>query len=334
MELIDEPIDIVITWVDGNDILWQKKVKEYSINNFSLNTPARYRDFGILKYCLRSIDEYLPWIHKVYLITDHQVPSYLNLNYEKLEIIDHREFIPQCYLPTFNSNVIELNLYRIKSLSEKFILMNDDMIIDQPMKITDFFQDEKVVDVSIFSPIFPRSQGIGKILSNNISILNDNFSKREFVKKNFFKVYNLKYGKRLIKNFTMSPYKEFSGFYDPHVPIPYFKTLYKYVLEERAYDSFIRTCNHKFRSELDINHWLVRYWQILTGNFVPRFDSETEYILMNNQKLLMKSLRNHKKKMLCINDVSELKNYEYYVTQTISLLEKKFPNKSKFEIRD
>ena len=28
---------------------------------------------------------------------------------------------------------------------------------------------------------------------------------------------------------------------------------------------------HKFRQKDDINHWLIRYWQLCTGHFNPLF---------------------------------------------------------------
>lgn len=325
-------VDIVIPWVDGEDDEWLKKKSKYDINNKLLNEEARYRDFGILKYSLRSIESFLPWVNRIFIITDNQIPSFLNVNHPKIRIIDHRDFIPSEYLPTFNSNTIELNVHRINELADRFILMNDDMIFTQPLDESDFFVESAVVDSAIFSPIFPKEIGIGRIVANNISILNSHFSKRQFVKENFFKVYSLKYGKRLFKNILMAPYKLFSGFYDYHVPIPYFKQTYREVMEEVDY-YYRRTCQNKFRTELDINHWLVRYWQLASGKFIPRENSLSRYILLDDIHQLERCLNKKSVKMICINDTNETLHYAESSSKVINLLEKKFPHPSSFERR-
>lgn len=159
----------------------------HQADNSHLNGISRYRDFGILKFALRSIEQYVPWVNKIFLITDQQVPNFLEVNHPKIEVIDHCEFIPSQYLPTFNSNVIELNAFRIPNLSEHFILMNDDMIFTQPLDKGDFFQGDNVVDAAILSPLFPRETGIARILANNVSVINHYFSKREWGKNIFGK---------------------------------------------------------------------------------------------------------------------------------------------------
>ena len=55
----------------------------------------------------------------------------------------HQDFIPQEYLPTFNSNVIELNLFRLEALSDKFILFNDDMFFNKPLQPSFFFTGDR-----------------------------------------------------------------------------------------------------------------------------------------------------------------------------------------------
>jgi len=94
---------------------------------------ARYRDRDILRYWFRGVEKYANWVHRVYFVTDNQKPSWLNTACPKLEMVDHTDFIPSCYLPTFNANTIELNFHRINGLSEHFVAFNDDMFINQPV---------------------------------------------------------------------------------------------------------------------------------------------------------------------------------------------------------
>lgn len=327
-----KPIDIVIPWVDDSDEEWKAKKARYSIENNIMNAASRYRDFGILKYALRSIEMNIPWVRYIYLITDNQVPSYVDINKNsKLKIIDHRTFIPEEYLPTFNSNVIELNVYRIKGLSEHFILMNDDMLFTNKLYPEDFFKNESIVDSIVFSPILPRQYGNGHIVTNDSALLNTYFSKRDFVKNNFFKVYNIKYGKRLLKNILLSPYRLFSGFYDYHIPIAYKKSVYKKLLENEANNKYLYTCRQHFRSEGDINHWLVRYWQLMTEDIIPRADREMKYLLLDDVSNIQKALNSRFVKMICINDTNECVNYTKSSRQVLDLLEQKFPIPCSFE---
>ena len=99
----------------------------------------RYRDWDNLQYVFRGIKKFAPWIHKVYLITNGQLPKWFNTQNEKLVVVNHKDYIPAEYLPTFCCSPIELNLHRVSNLSEHFVYMNDDFFFLKPLKKTDFF---------------------------------------------------------------------------------------------------------------------------------------------------------------------------------------------------
>ena len=115
-------IDFVILWVDGNDPKWQSEKATYDSNiNDDSNSASRYRDWGLLPYWFRGVEKFTPWVNKIHFVTWGHVPEFLNLNNPKLNIVNHKDFIPEEYLPTFSSHAIELNIHRIPGLSEKFI---------------------------------------------------------------------------------------------------------------------------------------------------------------------------------------------------------------------
>jgi hypothetical protein len=91
-----------------------------------------------LLYSLRSVQKFLPWINHIYIITNDQVPSWLDVENPRITIIDHRDIVPAEYLPTFNSLALTLFLHRIPGLSEHFILSSDDMLVGAPLN-PDFF---------------------------------------------------------------------------------------------------------------------------------------------------------------------------------------------------
>ena len=113
-------IDAVITWVDGNDPVWLSEKEKYLPKRDTYKSGTsnmRFRDWENLQYIFRGIELYMPWIDTVHFITCGHLPEWLNTEAEKLHIVKHSDFIPEAYLPTFNSDAIELNMHRIPGLS-------------------------------------------------------------------------------------------------------------------------------------------------------------------------------------------------------------------------
>ncbi|MGQ3888047.1 stealth family protein [Legionella sp. CNM-1927-20] len=152
---ITEPIDAVITWVDGNDEAHQKKLDKAlaKLNKQRPEgaAPTRFNECGELNYCLQSLLLFAPWIRTIFIITDAQTPPIIKQLEKdlppKIKIVDHREIFVgfEKYLPTFNSVAIETVLWRIKGLANHFIYLNDDCSIIRPVKPEDFFKDDKIV---------------------------------------------------------------------------------------------------------------------------------------------------------------------------------------------
>ena len=115
-----DKIDFVIPWVDGSDREWQKEKQRYSGNLAQDDRDIRFRDWGMLKYWFRGVEKYAPWVNNIYFVTCGHLPSWLNTSHPKLKIIRHSDYMPADYLPTFSSHPIELNMHRIKDLSEYF----------------------------------------------------------------------------------------------------------------------------------------------------------------------------------------------------------------------
>jgi hypothetical protein len=132
----DFPVDAVYTWVDDGNPRWRAKKAE--------RCPAEadahhYRDNGELRYSLRSLECFAPWVRRVHIVTDGQRPSWLNADHEKIRLVAHGDIIPERFLPTFSSRVIEAHLHRIGELAEHYVYFNDDFLLASPCLPGDFF---------------------------------------------------------------------------------------------------------------------------------------------------------------------------------------------------
>lgn len=336
---MNHKIDLVIAWVDGSDPIWlQEKKKWYEkINPDSKsNSNVRYESWDNLQYWFRAIEKYMPWYNNIFFITYGHIPSFLNCDNSRLKIIRHSDYIPQEFLPTFNANTIEMNLHRIEGLSENFIYFNDDMFPLRSIKESYYFQNDKICDEAIETPIIPQLFGdVAKFTWNmralDVAVINRNFNKRMVQKINYEKWFSDEYGELLERNKTLSYWNNFVGFRDPHVPSAFKKnTFEKLWIEEE--DVLVETCKSKFRNFSCVNQWLARYWQLCEGDFVPRKTLGKSYIVtLNNYKEIAMHIKNRSEQMICINEDCTAEEFNVIKNEINQAFEYLLPEKSSFE---
>ncbi|MBR4072550.1 MAG: Stealth CR1 domain-containing protein [Clostridia bacterium] len=325
-------IDLVVLWVDGNDPAWQAQ-KASVTQSGGDNRAIRYRDWGLMKYWFRAVEKNLPFINKVHFITWGHLPPWLNTEHPKLNIVKHSDYIPEEYLPTFNSNVIELNLHRLQGLSEHFILANDDFFFLAPKTKEFFFKGGLPVDAAVQNVLqFHKSGGIGHIMANNLEVLNQSFNKRSVMKKMPSKWFNIRYGVKILYNLYLLPLSNFTGFNDPHIPYSYLKSTWNELWEERG-DLLDKVCRNKIRSNEDINHWLMRYRQFAKGDFYPANPDRGEFFIIGqDDEKIAQAIKNQNTPMICISDDFDNIDYEKEQAFLENLFKEVFPNKSEYEI--
>jgi len=325
-------IDIVVLWVDGEDEKWLKEKRKYSPSINEDNRDRRYRSLDIFEYWFRGIEKYAPWVRKIHLVTEGHLPPWLNTSHPKLHIVRHSDFIPEKYLPTFSSHPIELNIHRIKDLSECFIYFNDDMFVINHVTLNDFFINLEPRDYALFSPITPSTNWY-HILVNNIIALNRNFNFASTVKSHRSKWFSLRYGKLLLWNLLLTRRSGFSILRNGHLSIPFKKSTFMEVWD-KEFNLLDQTCSNKFRNISDVSIWLMRYWRIAKGEIYPSKEIAGKYlnITSRNQIPEIRHAITSKLKVICLNDNISEDDYVVVENTLKKLLSNKFPLKSQFEL--
>jgi hypothetical protein len=142
---VDFPVDVVFLWVDDSDPQWQALRQQHlgatdtaELHRTSLS-EARFRDRDELRYALRSVHYYAPWVRRIHLVTAGQRPDWLDATGDEVTLVDHRDIFDEGDLPTFNSNAIISRLHHIPGIADHYILMNDDVFLSRPVAPDLFF---------------------------------------------------------------------------------------------------------------------------------------------------------------------------------------------------
>lgn len=307
-------IDAVYLWVDDSDPVWRKKKNHYSSNSENMYAAVhecRFRDNNELRFSLRSLEKYAPWINNVFLITDDQKPSWVNE--KEIHIIDHKEIFPDwTALPNFNSNAIELCSHRIKNLSEHYMLFNDDFILGNAV-YPDYFFNKDGTPIS----------WVVKKTSSKITKSSHDY-----------------YTKQIIEEKMSVPFL----FKVRHYPKAFTKTIMQGIWEE--FDDEIRlTLSHRFRSNTDIRIITLfphfAYYNNLNeivpiNKIIPTFRHFGVKLPHIGASLGDKNFRRKlftakyfKPLTMCFNDAPKASDYER--TLLIDTYKKMLPDKSRFE---
>ena len=331
------PIDFVIPWVDGSDPEWRAEKKRYLPPEKQLSvddSEERYRDWDNLRYWFRAIESYAPWVRKVHFVTCGQVPDWLNPDNPKLHLVDHRDFIPEKYLPTFSSHPIELNMHRIPDLAEQFVYFNDDLFLTAPVEPEDFFRDGLPCDSLSEEPFeFDQANLFNDIVINDMVYLNRHFDRHTVRRQHLNKWYSLRCPHESLKNLLTGGLRnrKFFGIAYHHLPQSYLKSTLETVWKSDP-DLLDQTCSHRFRDQRDVNQYIFAYHQLLTGNFAPLSRRKTGMVYSGSwdPKDVVWAIEQKPYKMICIND-SNISDFESVKSQVNSALSNAFPNKSSFE---
>ncbi|ASU85441.1 hypothetical protein CDO52_23920 [Nocardiopsis gilva YIM 90087] len=253
------PIDVVYTWVDGADPQWTAARDHHLSRIGALNPTAashsRYVDRDELRYSLRSLEMYAPFVRNIYIVTDGQCPAWLDASSDRVRVIDHRDiFDDHSVLPVFNSHAIETRLHHIEGLSEHYLYLNDDVFFGRHVSARTFFHGNGIAKV--FPSPFQFGLGIPRVDDQPV----DGAAKNN---------------RELIRGaFARFPAHKFK-----HTPIPQLRSV-MFDLEARFPIPIARTTASRFRQPGDVSmaSSLHHYYALLTGRAV---EGEIDYTYMN-----------------------------------------------------
>lgn len=329
-----ERIDFVIIWVDGSDPLWRAEKSKYSGNTEeNADSEVRYRDWDNLRYWFRGVEKFAPWVGKIHFVTWGHLPEWLDTSNPKLHIVNHKDYIPKQYLPTFSSHTIELNLHRIEGLSEKFVYFNDDMFLTSPTISEDFFRNGLPCDTFALDCIDFARDTAGFFNGADVAVINNHFDKKECFRKNKAKWLSPKNGFRnVMRTLLLTPWNYFPGFYYQHTPTSFMKSSFESVWAAE-YDILDSTCTDKFRRTGNVNQWAMKFWQLAAGQFEPRRDRFAYCYHLNdeNYEALLEDITAGRHCMLCINDTAQTTEFEKKKQGVAAAFDRLLPEQSAFE---
>ena len=338
-QLMNEPIDFVVTWVNGNDPRWRKEKNKYDLNTERKgNGEERFRDWNQFYYWYRSVEKYAPWVRNVFLVTWGHIPEWINLDCPKLKYVKHSDYIPRKYLPTFSTVPITLNIHRIEALSEHFVMFDDDMYLSSPVQPSDFFDGGLPRICAISSPLrnWEYNGHFVHQLFGDIGVINSKCDIQSAILTHPELWFSKEYGRdrALNKRAFLDGY--LPGLFYSHLPIPLRKSDMQ-ELWNTIPEILDESSAHKFRTYSDIERFIFTLWEVMNGYFSPvskKHFGKAFHSLSTQLDEIDKAFADHKHKCICLNDSVDVteENFEEIRKGIEKVLQREFPEKSQFEL--
>ncbi|MFB8386963.1 stealth conserved region 3 domain-containing protein [Microbacterium sp. NPDC055910] len=301
-------VDMVFSWVDGSTNEFQRqraaRMAEYVVGEGD-DSPARYRHVDELRYALRSVHMYAPWVRRIFIATDSPAPGWL-IDHPKVTVVRSEEFFADpSVLPTHNSHAVEAQLHRIPGIAEHFLYANDDMFFGRLVSPELFFTSTGVTK-------FVESEvriGTGASASHRSGHDNGLRVNRELLRARF--------GRTITRDLS-------------HCATPLRKSVMT-ELEREFSEDFERTAASRFRSATDISvtNSLYHYYALLTGRAVATSKPRVRYVhttLASSLRRMERLAERTDVDMFCLNDGGETELPEEIRIRTIrATLDQMFP---------
>ena len=337
-------IDFVVTWLDSSDSEWKREYNKYKgITSEGDQTNARFRDWDVFKYWFRAVENYAPWVNKVFLITNGTFPKWINKEHPKLVLVKHSDYIPEKFLPTFNSCTIELHMNKIEGLSEHFVYFNDDVYINAPITPEYYFRKglpcdwnaESFFNVPQYNPTDRFNILISMLV--DIGVLNAHFDRRKVCMQSPKRWLGLHLREGWLLSLFLLLYRKknlFIGFNKKHAEQPYLKSIFEDVWDKEP-DMLEESCT-RFREDVILNPYIFRYWQFASNKFYPVRNKciKAYRVTEDTISAIIGAIQNKHINSLCINDTPFCTDDEFVRLKDAvhQAFDKKFPQRSSYEV--
>ncbi|GEB44944.1 exopolysaccharide phosphotransferase CpsY [Microbacterium testaceum] len=301
-------VDMVFSWVDGSSSEFQRqraaRMKGYVVGDGDDNA-ARYRQVDELRYALRSVHMYAPWVRRIFIATDSPTPEWL-ADHPKVTIVRSEEFFADpSVLPTHNSHAVEAQLHRIPGLAEHFLYSNDDMFFGRPVTPELFFS----------------GGGVSRFVESGVRIGSGPAHVDRSGHDNGLRVNRALLKERFGRIITLDL---------EHCATPLRRSV-AFELEQEFADDYARTAASRFRSATDISvtNSLYHYYALATGRAIITTEPRTRYVQttqLDSLRTMERLVSRRDTDMFCLNDgsVPEIPE-EVRVPALRACLERYFP---------
>lgn len=279
------PVDVIYTWVDGDDPAWNAARDERlaqvtgTAKTSASSGGVRFTSRDELRYSMRSVHLFAPWVRHVHLVTAGQVPEWLDTSHEQVSVVDHRDILPPDALPTFNSQAIETALHHVPGLTEQFLYLNDDVFLARPVGPEAFF----TAAGQPFAFLSPNLVGLTGD-PEAAPYLRAAWNNRRLVEDDF--------GATLTHRIA-------------HAPHPHRRSLLEEV-GERYPDDLARTARTPFRSDTDVSllSSLAQHYGLATGGAVASSPKGSRFVSLGSPglKRQLGSLLERRQDFFCVGE--------------------------------
>lgn len=308
-------IDLVFSWVDGSSpeyIAARRAQQQGVVLGEGDDHEARFRQINELKYALRSVYMFAPWIRRIFIATDSPAPEWL-AEHPSVTIVRSEEFFSDpSVLPTHNSQAVECQLHNIDGLSEHFLYSNDDMFFGRPVGPDMFF----------------TPGGITKFIEAETRIgLGENAAERS----------GFENAARVNRKLLWNRFGRITTRHLEHTAAPLRRSVVAR-MEREFPEEFRKTAASRFRAadNISVTNSFYHYYALLTGRAVTQTAARVRYVdttMRAGLNYLPKLLAKRNMDFFCLNDGSfpEVPADERAELVT-DFLEKYYPIKAPWEI--
>ena len=288
-------IDYVVPMVFPDDLDWQRNFLKVG-STYARQKQVefvRYRSWRTEHLLIRCVKKFMPWIRTIYIILAQESQKKPWMDDEGVRVVYHKDFIPERYLPTFNSRTIEMFLKDIPDISDLFIYGNDDMFPVAPLSEEDFFVDGLPCLHHTLRP-YPEAPNAFHIAA--LGGLN-------FIAGQF--------GRHCDKNWLKGG----------HSMTPMVKGTWEYLWGR--YGKEIEGSISPFRNSKNFNQWLCPWWHHHAGRYVDHAPRRRYTGVRKSVEEVVGTIMSEGLQIVCVNDNECESDYMKYGRAVASALEEK-----------